>query len=303
MRTRVLEYDDVPPNAPSLINSMCASGYDLERAVADIIDNSISAGASTVKITVNENAASSWIAIADDGGGMDEKTLVTAMTFGSVNPEDPRSPDDLGRFGLGLKTASLSQCRRLTVLSRRPGGKVLIRCWDKDFVKKEKTWALLRKGMTPHLEERFKKQLLAQKSGTVVLWEVLDRLGHDSRDSDIAERLKLEVARLENHLSMVFHRYLDEPSRLDILIGDVPVTSWDPFMRGEKATQILGEEHLELGGHRVIVHPFVLPHISKLSAEAHRRGGSAKMDGPTGFLRLSQPSPACRWKLARALAS
>ena len=90
---------------------------------------------------MNEHGASSWIAVADDGSGMDEKTLVSAMTFGFINPEDPRSPNDLGRFGLGLKTASLSQCRRLTVLTRRPGGKVLIRCWDKDFVKKEKTWA------------------------------------------------------------------------------------------------------------------------------------------------------------------
>src|SRR5271155_1405483 len=118
MRTRVLEYDEVPPNAPSLINSICASGYDLESAVADIIDNSISAGASTVRITVNEHGASSWIAVADDGSGMVEKTLVTAMTFGYGKPEETRSPDDLGRFGLGLKTASLSQCRRLTVLTR-----------------------------------------------------------------------------------------------------------------------------------------------------------------------------------------
>ncbi len=123
MRTRVVEYDEVPPNAPSLINSMCASGYDLESAVADIIDNSISARATTVRITVNENGPSSWIAIADDGLGMDEKTLVTAMTFGCVNPEEPRAPDDLGRFGLGLKTASLSQCRRLTVLTQAPGRK------------------------------------------------------------------------------------------------------------------------------------------------------------------------------------
>jgi len=276
MRTRVVEYDEVPPNAPSLINSMCASGYDLESAVADIIDNSVSARASTVKITVNENGPSSWIAIADDGLGMDEKTLMTAMTFACINPEEPRSPDDLGRFGLGLKTASLSQCRRLTVFTRRRGGKVLIRCWDKDFVKAENKWALLRKGLTPHLEERFKKHLVAQNSGTVVLWEVLDRLGHDSRDSDIAERLKLEVARLEEHLSVVFHRYLEEPGRLDILIGDVPVAPWDPFMRNERATQNLGEEHLEIAGHCVTVHPFVLPHISKISAEAHRRGAGPR---------------------------
>ena len=190
MRTRVPEYDEVPPNAPSLVNSMCASGYDLESAVADIIDNSISAKSSSVRIIVNEDGASSWIAIVDDGRGMEDATLRKAMTFGCIDPAAPRDPDDLGRFGLGLKTASLSQCRRLTVFTRRPGGKVLVRCWDKDFIRKEKKWALLRKGLTPDLEDRFRKQLQAQESGTVVLWEVLDRLGHDARDSDIAERLK-----------------------------------------------------------------------------------------------------------------
>jgi hypothetical protein len=206
------------------------------------------------------------------------------MTFACVNPDHPRLPDDLGRFGLGLKTASLSQCRRLTVLTRRAGGKVLIRCWDKDFVKTEKKWALLRKCMTRGLEERFKKFLLAQKSGTVVLWEVLDRLGHDSRDTDIAERLKLEVARLEEHLSVVFHRYLEEQGGLKILIGDVRITPWDPFMRSEKATQDLGEETLELANHQVTVHPFVLPHFSKISAEAHRRGsGPRKWTDQQGF--------------------
>src|SRR5262245_18928842 len=112
MPSRVPEYDDVPPNAPSLVNSMCASGYDLDSAVADIIDNSISARATSVRIIVHEDGESSWIAIADDGWGMDDETLRNAMTFGCIDPEEARAPDDLGRFGLGLKTASLSQCRR-----------------------------------------------------------------------------------------------------------------------------------------------------------------------------------------------
>jgi hypothetical protein len=124
--SHVPEYDEVPPNAPSLVNSMSASGYDLESAVADIIDNSITAKASSVRIIFNEDGASSWISIADDGCGMDEATLRNAMTFGCIDPVDPRDPDDLGRFGLGLKTASLSQCRRLTVLTRQEGGKVLV---------------------------------------------------------------------------------------------------------------------------------------------------------------------------------
>lgn len=159
----------------------------------------------------------------------------------------------------------------------------MVRCWDKDFIRKEKKWALLRNGLTPDLEDRFRKQLQAQESGTVVLWEVLDRLGHDVRDSDIAERLKREVARLEEHLSMVFHRFL-EAGGFSILIGELPVTPWDPFMKGEKATQMLGEEELELGGNRVVVRPYVLPHISKLSEEAHRRGaGPRKWSDHQGF--------------------
>jgi len=284
IRSRVPEYDDVPPNAPSLVNSMSASGYDLESAVADIIDNSITARASWVRITFNEDGASSWIAIADDGCGMDDATLRDAMTFGCIDPVDPRDPEDLGRFGLGLKTASLSQCRRLTVLTRRECGKVHIRCWDKDFIKQEGKWALLRKGLTPHLEDRFRRQLQAQKSGTVVLWEVLDRLGHDARESDIADRLKREVIRLEEHLSMVFHRFLEEPTGIQVLVGEIPVSSWDPFMKGEKATQMLGEEVLEHRGHPVVVRPYVLPHISKLSATAHRLGaGPRKWSDQQGF--------------------
>jgi hypothetical protein len=208
MRTRVPEYDEVPPNAPSLVNSMCASGYDLESAVADIIDNSISARAASVRIIVHEEGESSWIAIADDGWVMDEATLRTAMTFGCIDPEAPRDPDDLGRFGLGLKTASLSQCRRFTVLTRRSGGKILVRCCVKNVIRKEGKWAFLRKGLNPFLEDMFRKLLQSQASGTVVLWEVLDRLGHDSRDTDIAERLQREVTRLDEHLSMVFHRFL-----------------------------------------------------------------------------------------------
>jgi hypothetical protein len=284
IRNRVPEYDEVPPNAPALVNSMCAYGYDLASAVADFIDNSITAGASSVRITFNDDGVSSWIAVTDDGCGMDDATLRNAMRFGCIDPVDPRDPEDLGRFGLGLKTASLSQCMRLTVLTRRERGKVLVRCWDKDFIKQEGKWALLRKGLTPHPEDGFRRQLQAQESGTVVLWEVLDRLGHDARESDIADRLKRGVIRLEEHLSMVFHRFMEELTVLQTLIGEIPVGPWDPFMKGEKATQMLGEEVLEHHGHEVVVRPYVLPHISKLSAEVHRLGaGPRKWSDQQGF--------------------
>jgi hypothetical protein len=257
---------------------MRATGYDLETALADIIDNSITAGAKTVRIIVNEEGRTSWIAVADDGSGMDEKTLLRAMTFGGINPSAPRAPDDLGRFGLGLKTASLSQCRRLTVLTRAAKGGVLVRCWDIDVIEATDQWALLRSAQTPHLEERFRKELLAQKSGTVVLWEVLDRLGHEDGDEEMADRLQRAVPQIEEHLAMVFHRFLEDSGGLKILIGGEAIRPWDPFMRNEKAVQMLGEEKLEHEGHEVVICPYVLPHVSKLSGEAHRRGA-----GPRGW--------------------
>jgi len=205
-------FDSVPPGAPALVGAMRATGYDLETAVADIIDNSISASSKTVRIIISEEGRSSWIAIADDGAGMDAATLLRAMTFGGINPNDPRAPEDLGRFGLGLKTASLSQCRRLTVFTRAPKGEVEVRCWDIDVIEATHQRALLREAQTPLLEQRFRKELKAQRSGTVVLWEVLDRLGHEDGDAEIADRLQRTVPRLEQHLGMVFHR-LEDPDR------------------------------------------------------------------------------------------
>lgn len=257
---------------------MRATGYDLETALADVVDNSITASANSIQIIISEEGRSSWIAIVDDGTGMDEKTLVRAMTFGAINPAAPRDPRDLGRFGLGLKTASLSQCRRLTVITRPPGGEVRVRCWDVDVIETTDAWTLLRSSQSPHLEQRFRKALLARRSGTVVLWELLDRLGHEDGEGEIADRLQRAVPRIEEHLGMVFHRYLEGPQALEILIGTEAVRPWDPFMRNEKAVQMLGEETLEYGGHQVVVRPYVLPHVSKLSGEGHRRGA-----GPRGW--------------------
>jgi len=277
-------FDTVPPGAPALVGSMRASGYDLETAVADVIDNSITAGASTVRVIICEDGRASWIALTDDGAGMDEATLIRAMTFGGINPSDPRDPDDLGRFGLGLKTASLSQCRRLTVLTRAVGGKVLVRCWDIDIIEASEQWALLRTAQTPHLEKRFRQGLEAQKCGTVVLWEVLDRLGHKAGDEEIADRLRRAVPNLSEHLAMVFHRFLEVSGGLKILIGDLAVEPWDPFMRCEKATQMLGTETFEYEGHPVVVRPYVLPHVSKITPDAHRRGaGPRKWADQQGF--------------------
>ena len=131
----------LPPYAPTLIESIRAIGYTPESAIADIVDNSVSASASCAEIFFFP-IGDSYIAILDNGCGMNADELETAMRYGSQSPNDKRAATDLGRFGLGLKTASLSQCRTLTVASKK-GGSIEARRWDIDHVIKTGDWSLI----------------------------------------------------------------------------------------------------------------------------------------------------------------
>ena len=123
------EYLDLSPSPSALMESLRDIGYSMETAIADIIDNSITAKAKSINIRFSYNSGKHWLAIIDNGRGMSQSELYNAMRFGSSHPHAPRSADDLGRFGLGLKTATLSQCRILTVLCKQKGE---INCceWD-----------------------------------------------------------------------------------------------------------------------------------------------------------------------------
>ena len=163
----------LPPKAAALFESMRDLGYSLEAAVADIIDNSISAKASKVDIFIDVLNSGAKLAIIDDGFGMDEKELIKAMRHGSKNPRTPRSKDDLGRFGMGLKTATFSQCTKLTVISFK-GGTKSGAVWDLKLVSDRDDWIIcLLNGneieALPYVDR-------LDREGTLVLWENLDRL-------------------------------------------------------------------------------------------------------------------------------
>ena len=128
------------PFAPSLIESMRSLGYSFSSAIADLIDNSISANANNIDI-ISEPGLNPWLVILDDGLGMSEKELYEAMRYGSTNPLDKRSENDLGRFGLGLKSASLSQCRHLVVISKQ-NDEINAYSWDLDYVIEKGAWML-----------------------------------------------------------------------------------------------------------------------------------------------------------------
>ncbi|PSB33717.1 ATP-binding protein [Stenomitos frigidus] len=270
------DYDIAEPRASAMIESLRAFGYNIQTAIADLIDNSISAEAKNVWLTFFWDGSDSYMSIRDDGRGMTEEELVNAMRPGSQSPLEQRNPNDLGRFGLGLKTASFSQCRRLTVASRHKGCEVAIRRWDLDYVNQTDQWRLLRsaaKGSDGRLTG-----LKEMAKGTIVLWECMDRMVGDARTDDrrAQEHFLDTVEKIENHLAMVFHRFLEKRSPLKIWLNDSCVEPWNPFLADEKATQMLPEEKFCVGGENLIVQPYVLPHHSKIDSNKYARAAGIK---------------------------
>ena len=268
--------DLAEPHAAPMSESLRAFGYELPSAIADLIDNSIFAGAKNVWIDFNWNGANSTISVTDDGRGMSESELVNAMRPGSRNPLESRDPKDLGRYGLGLKTASFSQCRRLVVRSKASRTSEATRCWDLDFVASRDKWLLLRDAGR-HSEPHFLR-LSALAHGTTVLWDRMDRIVKD-RDVDDANHKRFfhgRIEAVEKHLAMVFHRFMEGRRRLRILINDNAVEPWDPFLRSEPATQQIGDERISVFQKQVSVIPYVLPHVSKLSPETHERAAGIR---------------------------
>lgn len=264
-----------PPKAGAMIEALRGLGYNTATALADIIDNSIAALANRVDVQFVWNGPASTISIIDDGEGMNEHGLDLAMRLGEKSPLDHREIHDLGRFGLGLKTASFSQCRRLTVASRKCGKTSCLR-WDLDVLaaSKDDSWHLL-EGPAEG-SEALLLPLESRDHGTLVLWERLDRivtLGFGEQDF-----LDL-VDGVERHLAMVFHRFLAEPSpRLRLSINGRPVEPWDPFLSSNAATWTSPLERIRAAGGAVEAQCYVLPHKDRLDPRAHELAG-----GPNGW--------------------
>lgn len=270
----------VEPIASSLIEALRAVGYNLETAIADIIDNSISAGASRVDILFHWDKENSFIRIEDDGCGMDEKKLIEAMRVGSQNPLAKREESDLGRFGLGLKTASFSQCRRLTVLSKASQGAQNIKCWDLDVIKERNQWLLI-DGCIQGTTENQLKTILNSKSGTIVLWQKLDRIISDANLKTAYNNFLYKIELTEKHISKVFHRLL---SKTCIAINGNRIKPWNPFLERHPAAQILPNEQFYIGDSIINVEPYILPHESRLSSEEYElTSGTKGWNGQQGF--------------------
>jgi hypothetical protein len=249
------------------MESMRAVGYTLETAVADVIDNSITASADQVDVLFS-SSPKVRIAVLDNGTGMDHQTLIQAMQLAGRSPSSSREPHDLGRFGLGLKTASLSQGRSVTVATKQPRGVRAVR-WDLDHLAETGRWALQILNQEDILHLPWIGRLDAQCTGTLVLWEKLDQL-HTAPEL-VESQLDEQMHSVRDHLALVFHRFTGSTmppltNRLSLRINGAAVPTIDPFLKHNKATQVGQKERIRVDDDWVTVQPFTLPYISKLRA-------------------------------------
>ena len=256
-----LQKADAIPKASSMIETFRAIGYSLETAIADIIDNSISAQAKNIYIKRIWRGGKSVITIKDDGIGMNSSQIIQAMRPGAQNPLFSRHETDLGRFGLGLKTASFSQCRKLSVLSKHKGYNAAFWTWDLDYVAKNDKWELL-----CWMPEEFKGELDNLQSGTLVVWTDLDRI-LSSQTAEANENAKRKFSdsldKVKNHIAMTFHRFIEEKT-IKIFWHEYEIEAWNPFCINESKTQEQPTENIHGG---IEMKGYVLPHKNNFSTE------------------------------------
>jgi hypothetical protein len=264
-----------------LMESLRAVGYSPSAALADLLDNSISADARNIAIAFAATPAP-YVAIVDDGRGMDTEALVSAMRYGSRDPRETRAATDLGRFGLGLKTASLSQCRRMTVVSLKDEA-IAVAVWDLDECERRHSWWLGTPD-TRDVPDDILETLRTQGQGTAVIWENLDRMLEGAANP--ARLLDQVMESAADHLAMVFHRFLDGgyAGAFSITVNGRALPRLDPFLEGHVRGQALRPESFKIEGHTVTVSPFVLPFPSRLQPrDLTKAGGRESLKTGHGF--------------------
>ena len=268
------------PSPDVLMNSMRSIGYSFKTAVADIIDNSISAHATEVRIytPINDNL---FISFFDNGEGMDRDELLNAMKYGSNR--DSYGETDLGRFGLGLKSASLSQCKKLTVISKK-NDKLSAFCWDLDSVLYSKTWDCLELD-SDEIDQMPMIEVLKEVSqGTLVVWQNFDII-YKKSSGHVREALSEEVEDTEKHLSLVFHRFINRPfNPLKIYINNDKIVGFDPFLEEHPKTDSQKPSIIKCEGADIKIQQFILPHMSDLSnSDIEKLGGDDMLRSGQGF--------------------
>ena len=222
--------NDLSPSPSRLVESLRDTGYSHQAAFADIVDNSVAAGASIVKIDIFESVMGDEIFVSfyDNGSGMNNKDLINAMRYGS---EKRASPKSLGKFGMGLKTASTAFCKNLTVISMKDG-ELNVCCWDIDHIKETNKWQLYDVQIEDYGSETDAlHELAGAGNGTAVIWRKIDRLVANSGTEYSAGALDTIITEVSEHLSATFGKFMKkgkDGGGVELYLNDTLLDPWDP---------------------------------------------------------------------------
>lgn len=258
------------PNPEYLIKSIAEQGYTLETSIADLIDNSISAGAKRIEVLVNTQKTPFSLFISDDGCGMSKEELKKNMNFPSGSMEEIRTPEDLGRFGLGLKTASFAQTRRVTVISKKSDDKKYNgRTWDVNHLRECGNWEVI-----INSDEEINKSLIAYRElshgflnqysnfnpNTIIIWHGLYKFETGIPLNDKYANLQKELTETtKEYLQLIFHRFMEKENPLRIRLNNEQLKPFDPFPKNARNISI---QQKLLVGNKLRLEGFVLPNRS-----------------------------------------
>lgn len=266
----------IPP-AKSLISGIRSIGYSFATSVADIIDNSITAKATEINIFADP-LDEPYFAILDNGLGMNYSELENAMTFGSDRSNKVDNNLDLGRFGLGLKSASLSQCRKMTVISKEKNS-INAMCYDLDVIEKENDWVLEILDSDEYIKKPCFEQLSKYETGTLVIWENFDKL--DALATNFVTSFRNTVSDAKKHVELVFHYYYDS---INIYFNNDRIEKRDPFLMDSKPRQQEGRtDPIYMDGSTITITPYTLPFANTLTNEEKRLLGNTNIYDEQGF--------------------
>jgi len=260
-----------PPDALRFFRASRERGYELNQAVTELIDNSITAGAKKIKIDFYrlQDTQNFVFLIADDGNGMDRQGITNAMKFGS---DESDNPEDLGKYGMGLKDASLSQCRKFTVFSIKKNEmnrrKFYGGCWDIDHIQKRKDFKMIGLDYSEITKNKLIKNDYFKNFNTIILWENIDKIDGTLENTERPGRIVgTKTGRLETFIRMTFHRFLDgslgNKKKIVIILNDRYLKAWDPFCSHEKNTDTRKKIPFKLhelpNSSDILIEPYILP--------------------------------------------
>ena len=263
--------------SPNVIDVLSSAGYSLNYAIADIIDNSIYAGAKNILVFFDVSTSNPFIYILDDGKGMNIDDLKKAAVPGYTDPNADRDVNDLGRFSVGLKSAAHSFSNDLVIVSKKEKEDKCIIQIDFDYIKNKKEW-------TAFILNNFDHSYLLKDNGTLVF---CDRLNCIESNIDF-NTLCTKIDNLETALSHISWKYIE--NGLNIELGTSysnqrrKVKGWNPFFLEEnKGTKKIYSESIPYKNEKIGIISYILPTYGNLSPNDQRLMRGKGLNDQQGF--------------------